>query len=100
MATTSAVAPANHRVPLLAAAAIVLGALVIGVLFSANIGLLMIVGGLLGMVLYHAAFGFTAAWRVFYYRAPWAWAAGANGHAGDCRGAVLPGAGRGQPVWY
>lgn len=65
MATTSTVAPVNHRVPLLAAAAIVLGALVIGVLFSANIGLLMIVGGLLGMVLYHAAFGFTAAWRVF-----------------------------------
>ena len=65
MATTSTVAPVNYRVPLLATAAIVLGALVIGVLFSANIGLLMIVGGLLGMVLYHAAFGFTAAWRVF-----------------------------------
>ena len=65
MATTSAVAPINYRVPLLATAAIVLSSLIIGVLFSANIGLLMIVGGLLGMVLYHAAFGFTAAWRVF-----------------------------------
>ncbi|MEI4896746.1 YeeE/YedE thiosulfate transporter family protein, partial [Klebsiella pneumoniae] len=51
--------------PLLSAAAIVLGAVIIGVVFGANIGLLMIVGGLLGLVLYHAAFGFTAAWRVF-----------------------------------
>ncbi|MAM03095.1 MAG: hypothetical protein CME77_00640, partial [Halomonas sp.] len=41
MATTSTVAPVNYRVPLLVTAAIVLGALVIGVLFSANIGLLM-----------------------------------------------------------
>ncbi|BCB59888.1 hypothetical protein HaloA020_05890 [Halomonas sp. A020] len=65
MATTSTSAPINYRVPLLATAAIVLSSLVIGVVFSANIGLLMIVGGLLGMVLYHAAFGFTAAWRVF-----------------------------------
>lgn len=65
MALTSATASMNYRVPLLASAAIVLGALLIGVVFSANTGLLMIVGGLLGMVLYHAAFGFTAAWRVF-----------------------------------
>ncbi|BBI64228.1 hypothetical protein HSBAA_55340 [Vreelandella sulfidaeris] len=33
--------------------------------FEAHIGLLMIVGGLFGMALYHAAFGFTSAWRVF-----------------------------------
>lgn len=65
MSTISAVAPSQNRVPLLSAAAIVLGAVLIGVVFGANIGLLMIVGGLLGLVLYHAAFGFTAAWRVF-----------------------------------
>lgn len=65
MSTTSVAAPVSYRVPLLATTAIVLGALLIGVLFSANIGLLMIVGGLLGMALYHAAFGFTSAWRVF-----------------------------------
>ena len=65
MSTISAVAPSQNRVPLLSAAAIVLGAVIIGVVFGANIGLLMIVGGLLGLVLYHAAFGFTAAWRVF-----------------------------------
>ncbi|WP_172118938.1 YeeE/YedE family protein [Halomonas hibernica] len=65
MSTTAAATPASYRVPLLATAAIVLGALMIGVIFGANTGLLMIVGGLLGMVLYHAAFGFTSAWRVF-----------------------------------
>lgn len=65
MSTTTAVPAVSYRVPLLATAAIVLGALLIGVVFGANTGLLMIVGGLLGMVLYHAAFGFTAAWRVF-----------------------------------
>lgn len=65
METTSVATSMQYRVPLLATAAIVLGALTIGVVFGANIGLLMIVGGLLGVVLYHAAFGFTAAWRVF-----------------------------------
>ena len=65
MSTTTVAAPQGYRVPLIATGAIVLGALLIGVVFDANIGLLMIVGGLFGMVLYHAAFGFTAAWRVF-----------------------------------
>ncbi|MBD3898527.1 YeeE/YedE family protein [Halomonas sp. ML-15] len=48
-----------------AAGLLLLGALAIGIIFEARTGLLMVVGGLLGMVLYHAAFGFTAAWRVF-----------------------------------
>ncbi|KPQ21924.1 YeeE/YedE family protein [Halomonas sp. HL-93] len=65
MSTTTVTPSASNRVPLIVAAAIVLGALVIGVVFEANTGLLMIVGGLFGMVLYHAAFGFTSAWRVF-----------------------------------
>ncbi|WP_339885392.1 YeeE/YedE family protein [Vreelandella maris] len=65
MSTTTAAAPQSYRVPLIATAAIVLGALLIGVVFEANTGLLMIVGGLFGMVLYHAAFGFTSAWRGF-----------------------------------
>lgn len=55
----------KYRVPLIAMAAIVFGALLIGVFFSANTGMLMIIGGLFGVVLYHAAFGFTAAWRAF-----------------------------------
>lgn len=65
MSTTTEAPSATYRVPLIVAAAIVLGALMIGVVFEANTGLLMIVGGLFGVVLYHAAFGFTSAWRVF-----------------------------------
>ncbi|MEG3081694.1 YeeE/YedE family protein [Halomonas sp. 5021] len=65
MSTTTETPSSPYRVPLIATAAVVLGALVIGVVFEANTGLLMIVGGLFGMVLYHAAFGFTSAWRVF-----------------------------------
>ncbi|TLF49785.1 YeeE/YedE family protein [Halomonas urmiana] len=51
--------------PAIAAAALLLGSLAVGSAFGARLGALMVVGGLLGMVLYHAAFGFTAAWRVF-----------------------------------
>ncbi|WP_447529887.1 YeeE/YedE family protein [Vreelandella sp. TE19] len=70
MSTTPASAEAEnfsskYRVPLIAMAAIVFGALLIGVFFSANTGMLMIIGGLFGVALYHAAFGFTAAWRAF-----------------------------------
>ncbi len=41
------------------------GALVVGLAFGTRLGLLMLVGAALGVSLYHAAFGFTAAWRVF-----------------------------------
>ncbi|AMD02045.1 putative inner membrane protein [Halomonas chromatireducens] len=41
------------------------GALAIGIAFEARMGVLMVVGAALGVALYHAAFGFTAAWRVF-----------------------------------
>ncbi|WP_240609872.1 YeeE/YedE family protein [Billgrantia endophytica] len=41
------------------------GALALGIAFEARMGILMMVGAALGMALYHAAFGFTAAWRVF-----------------------------------
>ncbi|MDT0511997.1 MULTISPECIES: YeeE/YedE family protein [unclassified Halomonas] len=57
--------PKRLSLPAVAAGALLLGALVVGTLFGARLGGLMVVGGLLGMVLYHAAFGFTAAWRVF-----------------------------------
>ncbi len=52
-------------VPAAATGALLLGALAVGAAFGAHVGALMVIGGLLGMVLYHAAFGFTAAWRVF-----------------------------------
>ncbi|QOR37514.1 YeeE/YedE family protein [Billgrantia diversa] len=51
--------------PAIATGLLLLGALALGAAFGARIGVLMVIGGLLGMVLYHAAFGFTAAWRIF-----------------------------------
>ncbi|QOL50489.1 YeeE/YedE family protein [Massilia litorea] len=44
---------------------IVLGALYLSQAVSAKIAALFVVGALLGISLYHAAFGFTSAWRVF-----------------------------------
>ncbi|NRB54983.1 MAG: YeeE/YedE family protein, partial [Salinicola sp.] len=49
----------------IAALLLVLGALAVGLAFGGNQGWLMLVGGGLGIVLYHASFGFTSAWRVF-----------------------------------
>ncbi|MCE8016763.1 YeeE/YedE family protein [Halomonas sp. MCCC 1A17488] len=54
-----------RRISLLLGALVMTGALLVGLAFGARLGLLMIVGALLGVSLYHAAFGFTAAWRVF-----------------------------------
>ncbi|MCE8020752.1 YeeE/YedE family protein [Halomonas sp. MCCC 1A11036] len=54
-----------RRVSLLLGALILTGALLVGLAFGTRMGLLMVVGALLGVSLYHAAFGFTAAWRVF-----------------------------------
>lgn len=50
---------------LLAGAALLLGALLIGQAVSPHQALLYLLGAALGLVLYHAAFGFTSAWRVF-----------------------------------
>ncbi|MCH4561907.1 YeeE/YedE family protein [Halomonas sp. EGI 63088] len=57
--------PKRLSVSVVAAGALLLGALAVGTAFGDRVGLLMVVGGLLGVVLYQAAFGFTAAWRVF-----------------------------------
>ena len=50
---------------LLAGVALLLGALLIGQAVSPHQALLYLLGAALGLVLYHAAFGFTSAWRVF-----------------------------------
>ncbi|GAB2780818.1 YeeE/YedE family protein [Halomonas shantousis] len=50
---------------LLAGAVLLIGASAVGTFAGVDHGVLMVVGGALGMVLYHAAFGFTSAWRVF-----------------------------------
>ena len=47
------------------ALAFVLGTLSIGEAISPRQGLLFLIGGLLGMTLYHASFGFTGGWRRF-----------------------------------
>ncbi|MFC3220493.1 YeeE/YedE family protein [Tianweitania populi] len=71
MSSTTYVAPAPAaRAPLgtpglVALAVLVIGTLVLGSIYGARHGALFLVGGALGISLYHAAFGFTSAWRVF-----------------------------------
>ena len=48
-----------------AAAATVAGAALIGLIVNPRQAALYVLGAALGLVLYHAAFGFTSAWRVF-----------------------------------
>lgn len=47
------------------ALALVLGALAIGEAISPRQAVLFVIGGLLGLTLYHASFGFTGGWRRF-----------------------------------
>lgn len=54
-----------HPAGWLAAALLGIGLLYLGQAISLNQAALFLVGGALGVVLYHAAFGFTSAWRVF-----------------------------------
>jgi uncharacterized membrane protein YedE/YeeE len=56
---------ANAPVTLAAAAAALGGAALIGAAVNPRQAALYILGAALGLVLYHAAFGFTSAWRVF-----------------------------------
>ncbi|MFC0410327.1 YeeE/YedE family protein [Roseomonas elaeocarpi] len=48
-----------------AGALLILGIVLIGAAVSPRQGALYALGGALGLVLYHASFGFTSAWRVF-----------------------------------
>ncbi len=48
-----------------AAVLVIVGLLYLGQSIGVNQAALFLVGGLLGVALYHAAFGFTSAWRVF-----------------------------------
>ena len=56
---------ANAKVIATAAAALLLGATGLGLAVSWRQGVLLLLGGALGLTLYHALFGFTSAWRVF-----------------------------------
>jgi uncharacterized membrane protein YedE/YeeE len=55
----------NTPAALGAGALLLLGALAIGQVVSPRQAALYLLGAALGLVLYHAAFGFTSAWRVF-----------------------------------
>lgn len=57
--------PSASSPPLIAFALLVLGGLFLFNAVSVRQAILFIVGGALGLTLYHAAFGFTSAWRVF-----------------------------------
>jgi hypothetical protein len=66
LAQERGVAPSiNAWVVFLASALLVAGAIALGDLYTWRQGALFLLGGGLGLVLYHALFGFTSAWRVF-----------------------------------
>ncbi|MBF5010024.1 YeeE/YedE family protein [Burkholderia pseudomultivorans] len=58
-------ADVNAKSLAVAAIAIVVGTTCLARVADARIAALFVVGALLGVTLYHAAFGFTSAWRVF-----------------------------------
>ncbi len=62
--STAAPAP-RPGTPMVAMTLLLLGAVALSLGVSGRQALLFIVGAALGLVLYHAAFGFTSAWRVF-----------------------------------
>ena len=57
--------PVNRKPLLAALAALLTGAIYLSQTVSVTQAALWIVGGLLGVSLYFASFGFTQAWRVF-----------------------------------
>ena len=60
--------PSSPRLPwaaLWAALLLALGMVFVGQAAGSRQALLLLLGGALGLTLYHAAFGFTSAWRVF-----------------------------------
>src|SRR4051794_8888118 len=57
--------PFTGKAPSLAAFILLVGAAALATLISWRQGALYLLGGALGLTLYHALFGFTSAWRVF-----------------------------------
>src|SRR5579883_963452 len=57
--------PINSGVVIAASAVLAAGALALAQAYTWRQGALFLVGGALGLTLYHALFGFTSAWRVF-----------------------------------
>jgi uncharacterized membrane protein YedE/YeeE len=66
LATDRGAAPRiNSAVVTFASALLAAGALALADYYTWRQGALFLLGGALGLVLYHALFGFTSAWRVF-----------------------------------
>src|SRR5919201_147625 len=66
LATERSEAPRiNSAVVIFASALMAAGALALAQYYTWRQGALFLLGGALGLVLYHALFGFTSAWRVF-----------------------------------
>ncbi|NWD90798.1 YeeE/YedE family protein, partial [Pseudomonas sp. K5002] len=66
MSLSLSTTPARKPVaPLLAFAILLFGAVFLQNSVGSRQVLLLVVGAALGLTLYHAAFGFTSAWRVF-----------------------------------
>src|SRR5215467_5924201 len=66
LATERGASPStNNWVVIIALAVLGAGALALGDAYSWRQGALFLLGGALGLLLYHALFGFTSAWRVF-----------------------------------
>jgi uncharacterized membrane protein YedE/YeeE len=63
--TRAAGVPPLKAPGLIALAELVLGTLALGLSYGPAQGALFLIGGALGISLYHAAFGFTSTWRVF-----------------------------------
>lgn len=57
--------PHQLSFPALAAITVAVAILAVSATFGVRLGALMLIGAAFGAVLYHAAFGFTGAWRVF-----------------------------------
>lgn len=65
MAQTSIAAPRMAPTIWIPGLLLAIGVVGLGIAFGPRLAALVLVGGAFGVVLYHAAFGFTAAWRVF-----------------------------------
>lgn len=65
MLRTSTASPKTPATTWVAALLLAAGLVGLGLAFGARLAALLAVGGAFGVVLYHAAFGFTGAWRVF-----------------------------------
>ena len=69
--SATSIEPRSESLPPLGApglgalAVLVVGTLALGAVYGPAHGALFLIGGAFGISLYHAAFGFTSAWRVF-----------------------------------